>query len=102
MKSFLQKSGETLYMPNMVLHAVWNISPTVAIGDNPMYESSIDEWVGSGGASGSSTSDWVRSRILALSKGKTRKRLEDILEQVHEAIIQYNISQYLRPVISAY
>ena len=102
MKSFLQKSGETLYMPNMVLHAVWNVSPTVAIGDNPIYESSFDEWAGSGGASGSSTSDWVRSRILALSKGKTRKRIEDILEQVHEAIIQYNISEYSRPVISAY
>ena len=89
-------------MPNMVLHAVWNVSPTVAIGDNPLYETSFDEWAGSGGAPGSPTSDWVRSRILALSKGKTRKRIDDILEQVGEAIVKYNISDYSRPVISAY
>ena len=86
----------------MVLHSVWNVSPTVAIGDNPLYESSFDEWTGSGGAPGSETSDWVRYRILALSKGKTRKRINDILEQVAEAIIKHNISDYSRPVISAY
>ena len=89
-------------MPNMVLHSVWNVSPTVAIGDNPLYESSFDEWAGSGGSPGSHTRDWVRSRILALSKGETRKRIDDILEQVGEAIIKYNISDYSRPVISAY
>ena len=89
-------------MPNMVLHTVWNVSPTVAIGDNLLYESSFDEWVGSGGAPGSFTSDWVRSRILALSKGQTKKRIDDILEQVGEAIIKHNISDYSRPVISAY
>ena len=89
-------------MPNIVLHSVWNVSPTVAIGDNPLYESSFDEWAGSGGAPGSETSDSVRSRILALSKGKTRKRINDILEQVAEAIIKHNISDYSRPVISAY
>ena len=89
-------------MPNIVLHSVWIVFPTVAIGDNPLYESSFDEWAGSGGAPGSETSDSVRSRILALSKGKTRKRINDILEQVAEAIIKHNISDYSRPVISAY
>ena len=24
-------------MPNGVLHSVWNISPTIAVGDNPLY-----------------------------------------------------------------
>ena len=102
MKSFLQKPGETLYMPNMVLHSVWNVSPTVAVGDNPLYESSFDEWAGSGGAPGSDTTEWVRSRILALSKGKIKKRINDILEQVAEAIIKHDINDYSRPVISAY
>ena len=86
----------------MVLHSVWNVSPTVAIGDNPLYESSFDEWAGSGGAPGSGTNDWVRSRILALSKGKTRKRINDILEQVAEAIDEQKITNYERPLIEAY
>ena len=86
----------------MVLHSVWNISPTVAIGDNPLYENSFDEWIGSGGASGSDTSNWIRSRILTLSKGKTKSRINDIMEQVDEAIFKHKSVDYSRPVITVY
>ena len=102
LKSFLQTAGETVYMPNIVLHSVWNVSPTsIAIGDNPLYRTSFDEWTGSGGDD-SSSSSWIRSRILNLVKGKTKSRLNDILEQVDEAIIKHKIVNYTRPVISAY
>ena len=89
-------------MPNMVLHSVWNVSPTIAIGDNPLYENSFDEWIGSGGASPSMTSNWIRSRIVALSKGKTKSRINDIMEQVDEAILKHKIVDYSRPEITAY
>ena len=100
--SFLQTSGETLYMPNVLLHSVWNVSPTtIAIGDNPLYETSFDEWAGSGGDDISSSS-WVRPRILNLSEGKIKSRLNDILNQIDEAVAKHEIIDYIRPVISAY
>ena len=102
MTSFLQTSGETLYMPNIILHSVWNVSPTtIAIGDNPLYKTSFDEWIGSGGDDVSSSS-WIRSRILSLIKGKTQSRLNDILEQIDEAIEKHKIVNYTSPVVSAY
>ena len=55
-------------MPNIVLHTVWNLSRTVSLGENPLYNTSLDEWIGSGGDDESS-SDWIRSRIINLSKG---------------------------------
>ena len=90
LKSFLQTAGETVYMPNIVLHSVWNVSPTIAIGDNPLYKTSFDEWIGSGGDD-SSSSSWIRSRILNLSKGKTKSMLKDILGQIDEAIAKHKI-----------
>ena len=88
-------------MPNIVLHSVWNVSPTISIGENPLYDTSLDEWIGSGGNDISSSS-WIRSRILNLSRGKTKSRLNDIMEQMDEAITQHEIIDYMRPVISAY
>ena len=88
-------------MPNIVLHTVWNLSPTVSLGENPLYNTSLDEWIGSGGDDESS-SDWIRSRIINLSKGKTKSRLNDIIEQMNEAITKNGIIDYIRPVISAY
>ena len=88
-------------MPNIVLHTVWNLSPTVSLGENPLYNTSLDEWIGSGGDDESS-SDWIRSRIINLSKGETKSRLNDIMEQMNEAITKHGIIDYIRPVISAY
>ena len=102
LKSYLQKTGETLYMPNVVLHAVWNTLPSVAVGDNPLYETSFDEWVGSGGVNGSSTSDWIQSRILLKAKGNIKSWINDISEQVAEAIAEHKITDFQRPLIEAY
>ena len=83
-KSYLQKAGETLYMPNGVFHAVWNTLPSVAIGDNPLYETSFDEWIGTGGLDGSSSSDWIKPRIVLKAKGSTKTWITDIEEQIVE------------------
>ena len=86
-------------MPNVVLHSVWNTLPSVAIGDNPLYETSFDEWIGSGGAKGGDTSDWVLPRILLKSKGDTKSWIDDISEQVNEAITKHKINNYTKPVL---
>ena len=85
----------------MVLHSVWNISPSISVGENPLYKTSLDEWIGSGGDDVSSSS-WIKSRILSLIEGKTKSRLNDILEQIDEAIAKHKIVNYTRPVVSAY
>ena len=89
-------------MPNVVLHSVWNILPSVAIGDNPLYETSFDEWIGSGGVNGSATSDWVLSRILLKAKGGTKSWINAISEQVNEAIVKHKITNYKKPLIGTY
>ena len=90
-------------MPNIVLHSVWNTLPSVAIGDNPLYETSFDEWIGSGGVVNRSlTSDWVYSRILLKAKGHTKSWINDISEQVNEAIVKHKITNYKKPLIGTY
>ena len=41
----IQSPGETIYMPHYVHHAVYNLDETVAVGDNPFYNTAIDEAV---------------------------------------------------------
>ena len=91
-------------MPNIILHSVWNVSPTtIAIGDNPLYKTSFDEWIGSGGVVNRSlTSDWVHSRILLKARGDTKSRINDISEQVNEAIAKHKITNYEKPLIGTY
>ena len=89
-------------MPNLMLHNVWNISPTVAIGDNPLYESSFNEWMGSGGASGGSSSPWILPRILLKARSEIKPNLMDILNQVDEAIKEHGIIDYIKPAINYY
>ena len=98
LKSFLQKPGETLYMPNGVYHTVWDFYPSVSVGDNPLYETSFDEWIGSGFPD----RDFVRSRILLKAKGYTKVWLDDMMNQIDEAIENYKIVDYARPKIDAY
>ena len=103
LKSFLQSPGETLYMPNVVLHTVWNVSPSLAIGDNPLYETSFDEWMGSGRSNNSTnSSDCDRERIILKAKGESKSRIMDINEQVDEAIIKHRIVNFTRPDIDLY
>ena len=83
-----------MYMPNLVLHTVWNVSPTVALGDNPLYKTSFDEFMGSG-----EEFKWMSDRIILKNKDK---RIQDIVDQVKEAIIENNIQNYTKPTIEQY
>ena len=97
MKSFLQRPGETVYLPNMVLHSVWNTASTVAVGDNPSYESSFDELFGSGN---SKVSTMLKKKIeTEIFTGDIRKRTEDVKEQVNESIRKNNILTYVKPAL---
>ena len=89
-------------MPNVVLHTVWNVSPSLAIGDNPLYETSFDEWIGSGGANGNSNSGFDQDRIILKAKGVAKSRIMDIMKQVDEAIVKHRIVNFTRPEIDAY
>ena len=89
-------------MPNVVLHTVWNVSPSLAIGDNPLYETSFDEWIGSGGANGSSNSGFDQDRIILKAKGEAKSRIMDIIKQVDAAIVEHRIVNFTRPEIDAY
>ena len=78
-------------MPNTALHTVWNVSPSLAIGDNPLYETSFDEWIGSG--------ELYRDRIILKARGQTKSRMIDIIKQVDEAIDEHKILNFTRPEI---
>ena len=78
-------------MPNVVLHSVWNTLSSVAIGDNPLYETSFDEWIGSG--------EIYRDRIILKARGQTKSRMIDIIKQVDEAIDKHKILNFTRPEI---
>ena len=84
-------------MPNVVLHTVWNVSPSLAIGDNPLYETSFDEWMGSE----VSNSDFIRDRII-LKARQSKSRIMDIIEQVDDAIVKNRIVNFTRPDIAVY
>ena len=78
-------------MPNVALHTVWNVSPSLAIGDNPLYETSFDEWIGSG--------ELYRDRIILKARGQTKSRMIDIIKQVDEAIDKHRIVNFTKPEI---
>ena len=39
----IQAPGETIYMPHLTGHAVYNLDETVSVGDNPYFATAIDE-----------------------------------------------------------
>ena len=41
----VQYPGETMYMPHAVPHAVYNLDETIAVGDNPLFPTAIEESV---------------------------------------------------------
>ena len=40
----VQYRSETIYMPHYMNHAVYNLDQTVAVGDNPFYDTAIEEF----------------------------------------------------------
>ena len=94
MKCFLQKPSETLYLPHATLHTAWNISPSLSVGDWRLYETSFDEWIGSGGV--------YQDRIILKARGQAKSRMMDIINQVDEAIDKHRIVNFTRPEIGVY
>ena len=39
----IQRRSETIYIPHYMNHAVYNLDQTVAVGDNPFYNTAIEE-----------------------------------------------------------
>ena len=99
LKSFLQKPGETLYMPNGVYHTVWDFYPSVSVGDNPLYETSFDEWIGSNELKESHS---VKTRILQHAKGRIKSWLNDIVDQIDGTVSRHKIADYKGPMIYHY
>ena len=84
-------------MPHLVLHSVWNLSKTVAIGDNPLYDSSFVEFMGSGCFE---DCKWMKSRIEYLAKKNGLKRVQDAIEQITEYVKAQNLSAgYKEPTL---
>ena len=75
-----------------------SVNPKVLTTLTLLYETSFDEWVGSGYPE----RDFIRSRILLKAKGHTKVWLDDMIEQIDEAIANYKIVDYSRPIIDAY
>lgn len=94
-KTFLQESGETLYMPHFVSHAVWNIETSIALGENPLYESSFVEI--SGSKLENDQGFWISDRVDAFSKGEIRERILRVQEHIEENVV--NIRNYSKPII---
>ena len=88
LKTFLQRKGETIYMPNLVYHSVWNISPTISVGNNPLYQSSFVEHLGSGGAGFD-----LKKEIRTLKNSA----VSDVSNQINDAIRSQNILNFSTP-----
>ena len=95
-QTFLQRPGETIYMPNTVLHSVWNITPTIAIGDNPSYNTSFTELTVS--RESENSKKWAH-RVFDSVTGKDKESLMDIKRQVNQAILTNSILTYNKPVL---
>ena len=67
----------------MMYHSVWNVSPTVAFGDNPLYESSFNEWAGFD-FNKDDDLKFLFDRILLKTNGETKSQILRILEQIEQ------------------
>ena len=75
-------------MPNLVYHSVWNISPTISVGNNPLYQSSFVEHLGSGGAGFD-----LKKEIRTLKNSA----VSDVSNQINDAIRSQNILNFSTP-----
>ena len=89
LQTFLQESGETIYMPNLVYHSVWNMSPTLSVSNNPLYESSFVEQIGSGRS-------FITEKIKSIQEEPYLKHIRD---QLNVAIKKKHILNYRPPQI---
>ena len=83
-------------MPNIVFHSVWNLSPTLSVGNNLLYESSFVEHIGSGRGHGE---DQYLDVIDAI-KGLKQQHLTDVNQQINEEISKDYILNYEIPKVS--
>ena len=65
----------------MVYHSVWNVSPTVAIGDNPLYTNSFNEWAGFDYKK-EKDYKFLFDRMLLKTNGETKSQMLEILNQI--------------------
>ena len=79
-------------MPNLVYHSVWDLSPTLSVGNNPLFESSYVEQFGSGRSHRA-------EGILITEKldDSGFNYLEDVRKQINEEIMKNNILSYKPP-----
>ena len=89
MKTYLQKKGETIYMPNLAYHSVWDLSPTLSVGNNPLFESSYVEQFGSG-----RDHELEGLFITEKLKGYGLDYLENVQRQMNQEIMHNNILTY--------
>ena len=97
-KTFLQKAGDTIYMPHLVLHSVWNLSPTIAIGDNPLYQSSFVEFIGSGGL-GTKSFTWIQDRVSLFAKENNLIDVMNVQNQIKEHVERNNMTTFKKPLL---
>ena len=83
-------------MPNIVFHSVWNLSPTISVGNNLLYKSSFVEHLGSGRGNGE---DQYLDVIEAIKRLK-EQHLFDVIQQINEKISNDYILNHKAPMIS--
>ena len=76
-------------MPNLVHHAVWNLTPTLSVGNNPLFQSSFVEQLGSG-------LPLVTDRLMELDA----PFLKHVKDQMNEAIKRQALPTYKPPKFS--
>ena len=82
-------------MPNLAYHSVWDLSPTLSVGNNPLFESSYVEQFGSG-----RDHELEGSFITEKLKGYGLDHIENVQRQMNQEIMHNNILTYKPPKLS--
>ena len=82
-------------MPNLVYHSVWDLSATLSVGNNPLFESSFVEQFGSG-------RDHELGGLSITEKliGLGLEHLENVRIQIDNEIMKNNILTYKPPKLT--
>ena len=81
-------------MPNLVYHSVWNISPTISVSHNPLYQSSFVEHLGSGGFGYD-----INRTLKQIIRSLNTTGILDVSKQINDAIRSQNILKFSTPKI---
>ena len=65
----VQHHSETIYMPHNTNHAVYNLDQTVAVGDNPFFNTAIEESVFNLFRKGQNAYSYIKDVNVYLDKG---------------------------------